>query len=99
MVDNDDARSRIDAGIAHTDSNEYGKAIEAFSEAIRLTTDLAYECYVRRAYVYVQMGDFGRADTDYRMAIGLDPNIDVAYAMRGRDVCPPGRLRHGRPRL
>ena len=83
MVNNDNAQSRIDAGIAYTDSDEYGKAIAAFSEAIRLTTDLAYECYVRRASVYVRMGDFDRAAADYGMAIGLDPNFDVAYAMRG----------------
>ena len=83
MVNNDDARSRIDAGIAYADSNEYRKAVAAFSEAIRLTADLGYECYVRRASVYVRMGDFDRAAADYGMAIGLDPNFDVAYAMRG----------------
>ena len=83
MVNNDDAQSRIDAGIAYTESNEFGKAIEAFSEAIRLTADLAYECYVRRAFAYVQLGDSDKAAADYGMAIGLDPNFDVAYAMRG----------------
>ena len=29
------------------------------------------------------MGEFDRADADYSMAIGMDPNVDVAYAMRG----------------
>ena len=83
MDDNDEAQSRIDAGIAHTDSGEYGRAVEEFSEAIRLTVDRAYECYVRRAYACVRMGEFDRADADYSTAIGLDPNVDVAYAMRG----------------
>ena len=56
MDDNDEAQSRIDAGIAHTDSGEYARAIEEFSEAIRLTADRAYECYVRRAYACVRDG-------------------------------------------
>ena len=62
---NDEAQSRVDTGIAHTDSGEYGRAIEEFSEAIRLTADGAYECYVRRAYACVRMCEFDRADVDY----------------------------------
>ena len=83
MVNEDDAQSHIDAGTAHEDSDEYGKAIAEFSEAIRLTTDRAYECYVRRAHAYARVGDFDRAAADYNMAIGLDPDFDVAYCMRG----------------
>lgn len=90
MVDEDDAQSHIDAGIAHADSNDYGKAIAEFSEAIRLTTGRAYECYVRRADAYARTGEFDRASADYRMAIGLDPNFDVAYAMRGEMYAQQG---------
>ena len=56
MVNDDRAQSNFDAGIADADSNEYDRAIAAFSEAIRLTDNLAYECYVRRASVYVPWG-------------------------------------------
>ena len=83
MDNNDEAQSRIDAGIVHTDSGEYDRAIEEFSKAISLTTDRAYECYVRRAYALVRMDEYDRAEADYNMAISLDPNVDVAYAMRG----------------
>ncbi len=90
MVNNEDAQIHIDAGIAYADGNEYDKAISAFSEAIRLTADQAYECYVRRADAYARMRDFGRAAADYNMAIGLDPDFDVAYCMRGEMYAQQG---------
>lgn len=57
------------------------EALEDFSEAIRLRSDLA-DAYCGRGSVYAQRGEFRRAIVDLTRALQLDPEDDTALRWR-----------------
>jgi tetratricopeptide (TPR) repeat protein len=59
-------------GLARYARREFDRAIEDYSEAIRLDPNFA-RGYSNRALVHEARSDFDRAIADYNQAIGLDP--------------------------
>ncbi len=61
---------------------EYERAIEHYTRAIELKSDLT-EAYMNRGIVYAEKGDFDRAIEDYDMAIKLKTDYAEYYYGRG----------------
>ncbi len=69
-------------GLAHSSKEQYDRAIEDFSQAIRLKPDYV-EAYKSRAAAYRQTHQYDRAIQDYDYAIRLSPNDADLYSDRG----------------
>ena len=61
---------------------EYERAIEHYTKAIELKSDLP-EAYINRGNVYAKKSDFDSAIKDYNMGIKLNPNYAESYYNRG----------------
>ena len=59
-------------GNSYAEKGEHAKAIEDYTNAIRLNPEYA-TAYINRRFSYVAKGDFERAKKDYTEAIRLDP--------------------------
>lgn len=70
------------AGVARINQEEYDKAIERFSQAIRLNPSY-WEAYGKRGTSYKQKGKYVLAIQDYCKAIDLNSRYADAYANRG----------------
>ena len=70
----------------HVGNNEYQKAIEDLTEAIRIDPKFA-KAYYNRAYIYSELGEYQKAIEDYteviRTASPLDPIYGLVYMSRG----------------
>ena len=69
-------------GDAYLENGERDKAIDAFTEAIRLRPNDA-RIYYLRASVYQRNGDAKKAETDLMLAVQLDPKGLWDYLGRG----------------
>jgi Flp pilus assembly protein TadD len=69
-------------GCTYAYNGDYDRAIEEFTNTLRLTPDYD-SAYGSRGYVYLIKDDYDRAITDYNEAIHLNPKSDVAYNNRG----------------
>jgi hypothetical protein len=79
---NNTAKVYFDNGNAFYDKKEYDKAINAYTEAIRLDPNYAI-AYYNRGLAYSNLGKFDKAISDYSHAIRVDPNFTLAYVNRG----------------
>jgi len=76
------ARGAVNRGNAHSDLGQYQKAIDDYSEAIRL--DPLYACaYLNRGYAYHDLNQDEKAIQDYSLAIEVKPDYAGAYFHRG----------------
>jgi tetratricopeptide (TPR) repeat protein len=64
------------------DKKELGRAMEDYSEAIRLDPQNA-ALYCNRGYLLGERGEFAKAIADFNEAIRLDPRDPIAYLHRG----------------
>jgi tetratricopeptide (TPR) repeat protein len=69
-------------GTAYNSKGDHDRAIQDFSEAIRLSPNHGYT-YRNRGIDYYEKGDYDRAIQDFNEAIHLDPNDTSAYFSRG----------------
>lgn len=69
-------------GFTYHNRKQYDKAIEYYSEALKLNPGLV-EAYIGRGVAYTKKDDFDRAIKDYNKAIELNPNYAMAYYNRG----------------
>jgi tetratricopeptide (TPR) repeat protein len=77
-----DAAAHFDSGMAFLERQEYDKAINDFTETIRL--DPTYvPAYVSRGNAYGIQGSVDKAINDFTEAIRLDPNVAIIYFNRG----------------
>jgi len=60
-----------------TSIKDYEKAVESFSYAIKSDSS-AYKAYYNRGFSYELMGKFKMAELDYRKALEILPNYDLA---------------------
>jgi tetratricopeptide (TPR) repeat protein len=70
-------------GRAYTGKRDYGRAIAAFEEAIKLDPKNV-EAYSGRGNAYNGKGDYGRAIADYDRALKLNSNLAAARKDRDR---------------
>lgn len=75
-------RSAIDRGLDYLKSGENDRAIESFTEAIRLCPESTY-AYFARACAHDDKGDFDQALADCDEVIRLNPEHAGAYRLRG----------------
>src|SRR5271157_5169359 len=73
-----DAHAHFDIGMASLKRQEYDKAINDFSEAIRLDPNYV-PAYVSRGNAYGTHGAVDKAINDFTEAIRLDPNVAIIY--------------------
>jgi tetratricopeptide (TPR) repeat protein len=66
----------------YADKHDYVRAIEDYSQAIRLRPDYA-DAYYGRANVYNELGEAEKALADFNAAIGAKPEFQPAYVNRG----------------
>ncbi len=66
--------------LGYVSNDQYEKAIEAFTEAIRREPKYAF-AYLGRANAYMAKGDTNRALADFDQAARLDPNDDTAKTL------------------
>jgi putative serine protease PepD len=69
-----DADAHFDSGMAFLERQEYDKAINDFTEAIRLDPNVAI-IYFNRGNAYYDRGNLDKASNDYNEAIRLNPNF------------------------
>jgi tetratricopeptide (TPR) repeat protein len=85
----EDAEDAFNRGNAYVAKSEYGKAISAFTEAIRLEPNYA-SAYSRRGLAYINGGinspevkiDWDKVISDFTEAIRLKPDEISSYRMR-----------------
>ena len=65
-------------GFTYHNRKRYDKAIEYYSEALKLNPGLV-EAYIGRGVAYTKKDDFDRAIKDYNKAVELNPNYAMAY--------------------
>ena len=70
-------------GNKYRNSGNYQSAIESFSNAIDMQSDIA-SFYNNRGFTYDDMGEYKKALSDYNKAIELKPDYKTAYNNRGR---------------
>ena len=78
-------------GTAYAQKGELDKAIQAYTEAIRLDPSLAY-AYCCRGIAYGDKRTYGKAIEDYTTAIQLDSRLVQAYYNRGQVYLIQGHL-------
>ena len=81
----------MDNGKTLLEKKEYDKAIDAFTDAIRIDPNNA-RAYCYRGSAYGCIGNYDDAILDYNDAIRLDPNHADAYSGRGRACRRRGNL-------
>jgi tetratricopeptide (TPR) repeat protein len=86
-----DADAHFDSGMAFLERQEYDKAINDFTEAIRLDPNVAI-IYFNRGNAYYDQGNLDKASSDYNEAIRLNPNFARAYVGRGDVIREQGNL-------
>jgi len=74
-------RSAIDRGLDYLKSGENDRAIESFTEAIRLCLE-STRAYFARACTHADKGDLSRALADCGKVIRLNPEHAEAYRLR-----------------
>lgn len=79
---NRQAIEAVERGIQYLENEEGGRAIECFTEAIRLCPEFT-NAYFARACAYDDNGDFDLAIADCTDVIRLDPDHSRAYRLRG----------------
>jgi len=72
----------LEQGGSRLAKGQYEEAIAAYTEALKLDSDLA-EAYDSRGYAYSMMGEYEQALADLNRAIELDPDCARAYNNRG----------------
>jgi len=77
-----DAAAFNKRGLAYNEKQEYDKAIDDFSEAIRLNPKDAI-AFGNRGNAYDSKQEFDKAIADYSEAIRIDPKRALAFALRG----------------
>lgn len=79
-------KSDFDKAVKLLQSNNYRKAVDAFSDVIKKATDkeLKKFCFIYRAFSYNGLDDFKNAITDLDNAIELDPSDLASYTDRGK---------------
>jgi tetratricopeptide (TPR) repeat protein len=63
-------------------SEKYDSALEDFTRAIKIDSQIAYP-YLNRAEVYRLKGDYDQVIADATQAIRLDPALNASYTIRG----------------
>jgi tetratricopeptide (TPR) repeat protein len=86
-----DAAAHFDSGMAFLERQEYDKAIDDFTEAIRLDPNVAI-IYFNRGNAYYDHGNLDKASSDYNEAVRLDHNFARAYVGRGNVIRDQGNL-------
>ena len=69
-------------GVAHSRKGDFDRAIEDYTEAIRLYPNYD-KAFYNRGIAYRRKGDHDRAIKDYSEAIRINPNYDKAFNNRG----------------
>ena len=69
-----DAEYYFNQGIVNSHESNYDKAIEDYTQAIKLDPNPAY-AYNNRGTVKLKLGDYQGAIKDYDKAIELDPTL------------------------
>lgn len=72
----------LEQGLQYLENAECDRAIECFTEAIRLCPTLT-DAYIARACAYEDKGDFDLAIADCAEAIRLNPECARVYQLRG----------------
>ncbi len=78
----DSAVAHYNRGNAYADKKEYDKAIEDYSEAIRLDPKYA-AAYTNRGTTWQDKKEYDKAVADYDRAILIDPKYALAFYDRG----------------
>ena len=69
--------------MVYLDNNEYDKAIEDFSKAIKLLYNGFALAYSNRGLAYLNKSEYDEAIKDFNKAIELDKEYELAYYNRG----------------
>jgi tetratricopeptide (TPR) repeat protein len=83
------AEELYNQGLRWQRQGQYGKAIEAYQQAVRLKPDFA-EAYNHLGYTYRMSGDFDRAIAAYREALRLKPDFAEAHEYLGKAYLAKG---------
>lgn len=85
-------------GFAYLKQREYDRAIQAFTEALRLNPHdtLAYVSYLSRGLAYRLKGEHDRAVRDLDQALRLDPHDADTYLGRGLAYARQGEYARAR---
>jgi len=75
------AADYFERGSAFTVAGNYEAAGRAYDQAIIVQPEYA-KAYINRSIIYVQLGRYGRAANDLRMAAALNPSQENAYYTR-----------------
>ena len=75
------AADYFEKGSAFTVAGNYEAAGRAYDQAIIVQPEYA-KAYINRSIVYVQLGRYGKAANDLRMAVALNPGKEDAYYTR-----------------
>jgi tetratricopeptide (TPR) repeat protein len=75
------AADYFEKGSAFTVAGNYEAAGRAYDQAIMVQPEYA-KAYISRSIVYVQLGRYGRAANDLKMAAALNPGREDAYYTR-----------------
>ena len=75
------AADYFEKGSAFTVAGNYVAAGRAYDQAIMVQPEYA-KAYISRSIVYVQLGRYGRAANDLKMAAALNPGREEAYYTR-----------------
>jgi Tfp pilus assembly protein PilF len=78
----EDAKDYINRGNAWREEGEQDKAIDAFTEAIRIAPHEA-AAYFNRGLAWRSKGEYDLAITDYNQALAINPNLPQVYVNRG----------------
>lgn len=76
------AVSHNDRGLAYYDKGDHDRAIQDYTEAIRLNPVLSV-AHSNRGNTYSDKGDYDEAIRNYDEAIRINPDYDLAYNNRG----------------
>ena len=76
------AYARLYAGIICDNNENYKQAIEHYTEALRLNSQIS-TAYNNRGAIYAEDGEYDIAIRDYNKAINLDPTDPITYYNRG----------------
>ena len=79
------------SGLTSQNAKDYSKAIEHYSNAIKLNPQMA-EAYCNRGLAYSDSDEIELAIEDYNRAIELDPNGASAYNNRGLAYSKRGKV-------
>lgn len=82
-INSGDPFSLIGRGYAYLSKNEYNKAIQDFTEVIRLKPDYYEEGYIGCSLAYFYMKDYENALANIDQAAEINPDIPGTYIVRG----------------